>query len=215
MGWRLVKAFLDTYCRGHPGPEWQTLLRLCDDAPNSTAVSAIGWEELAIGQSRRTVTRHLAVLEQQGWVETVSKAAPGHRARYRVLPKHYEPPEREPFLAHDGEPDVSQREPRREPKSGRTWATMVAHAPNAPTEAPRSVVDVDESATGSRADRQRDSQAGEGFQRAGGRTHPPADFHRQEQDQDQRWLTPQQRAQAQAAESRRQRGDTSDEDGDQ
>jgi hypothetical protein len=92
MGWQLVKVFLDTYCE-NPGPEWQTLLRLCDDAPNKDAISAPGWELLAGRRSRSTAARHLKTLEAQGWIETVSKAAPGHRARYRVLPKHYQPPD--------------------------------------------------------------------------------------------------------------------------
>ncbi len=129
MGYRLTKTFLDAYCTGRePGPEWLTLLRLCEDAPNDTAVCAPGWAELAGGRHRTTVVRHLATLERQGWIETVSKAAPGRRARYRIFPNHYQPEanQRDASVRHDGRSDVMHEPGRRDARTGPTWRTLHA-----------------------------------------------------------------------------------------
>jgi hypothetical protein len=90
MGFRLVSVFLDVYCKD-PGPEWETLLRLCEDAPNETGLSSPGWEVLAGYRSRRTVVRHLAELEAKGWISIQARPAKGRVTTYRVLPDHYVP----------------------------------------------------------------------------------------------------------------------------
>jgi len=129
MGYRLTRVFLDAYCTGRePGPEWLTLLRLCEDAPNATAVCAPGWAELAGGRHRTTVVRHLATLEREGWIETVSKAAPGRRARYRIFPNHYQPEadQRDASVRHVGSPDVMHEPGQRDARTGPTWRTQGA-----------------------------------------------------------------------------------------
>ncbi len=122
MGYRLVRIFLTDYCTGRePGPEWLTLLRLCDDAHNDTAVSAIGWDELAGGRGRSTVARHLVTLREQGWISVVSRAAPGRRVRYRVLPGHYDPETQQrvspvrPVDQSDGSHETARRVSRNGP----------------------------------------------------------------------------------------------------
>jgi len=87
MGYRLAGEVLDG-CPDLPYRPFRVLMVLALDATDSTRQAKPGIEAITLraNTGRRTVLRALDALQQRGLVKVVSRAAPGRRAVYAILP---------------------------------------------------------------------------------------------------------------------------------
>lgn len=87
MGYHLAEEVLDR-CPDLPYRPFRVLMVLALDATDSTRQAKPGIEAITLraNTGRRTVLRALDALQQRGLVKVVSRAAPGRRAVYEILP---------------------------------------------------------------------------------------------------------------------------------